>query len=210
MYSQLVSVRGTVDLSPQDALNEAQSFLSQQGYTTMRRTDFSLTAERHPPGDDAGQNTLKVTVTAHPHPGSGIRINVRGNDREGVQVQQAAWTEWSENLPKRPEVQAGESGEQSTFCPYCGHEVEVRANFCPECGQVLHAWVPQDQPTMRHMPTPTPTTPPRPDESAIAWVVRGMGITLGGVVFLVLVSIVIALLVVGWFMTVASYVSQIQ
>jgi hypothetical protein len=35
-------------------------------------------------------------------------MKVNGNDREGMQDQQAAWTEWTENLPKRPEIPSDE------------------------------------------------------------------------------------------------------
>src|SRR5215212_4575539 len=59
--------------------------------------------------------------------GGGVRIKVRGNDRQAVRDDQAAWLEWSETLPKReteqPEAAATmesvtrDSGGQSNLPP---------------------------------------------------------------------------------------------
>ncbi len=57
MYGELASVRVIVDLSPQDALDKAESFLTRQGYMTVRRTDTTLTAERRPPEYISGQGS---------------------------------------------------------------------------------------------------------------------------------------------------------
>lgn len=112
MYGELASVKGVVDLSPQDALDNAHSFLGQLGYTLVQRTDTSLTVKRQSQEEqDAEQNALTLTVVATPQPEGGTRIKVNGNDQEGVQEQQAAWIEWSENLPKRPEIHSDELEE---------------------------------------------------------------------------------------------------
>ena len=100
-YSELASVKEIVDLSPQQALDEAQTFLVRQGYSIMQRRGESLTVQRRSPNQTAEQNTLDLTVTALHQPNGGVRISVRGNDREGVQERQAAWLEWSERLPKK-------------------------------------------------------------------------------------------------------------
>lgn len=108
MNDELASVKGVVDLPSHDALDQAQSFLSRQGYTTVRRAGNSLVVERRPSDQAAGQEAPKLTVSAVPQPGGGVRITVKGNDREGVQERQAAWIEWSESLPKKPETQTDE------------------------------------------------------------------------------------------------------
>ena len=98
----LASVRGVVDLSPQVALDEAQAFLTRQGYSVMYRTTTTLTVERQVSDSATGQVSIfKLIVMALPQSGGGLRIKVRGNDREAVRDQQAAWLEWSESLPKR-------------------------------------------------------------------------------------------------------------
>jgi hypothetical protein len=112
MYGELASVREIVDLSRQEALDRAETFLIQEGYTPMRRAVNSLTVYKRPPGQAAGQNTLNLTVAAVPQPGGGVRIKVRGNDREGVQKRQAAWIEWSETLPKKREAPTSRPEEQ--------------------------------------------------------------------------------------------------
>ncbi len=112
MYEELGSIRGVVDLSPQEALDRAEAFLTQQGYTTVRRAGNSLTMQRHPSGQDTGQGALILSVAALPQPEGGVRLKVRGNDREGVQERQAAWVEWSESLPKKPEAPTEEPGDQ--------------------------------------------------------------------------------------------------
>jgi hypothetical protein len=101
--SELASVKEIVDLSPQQALDEAQTFLVREGYRPLERRGESLTVQRRSPNQIAGQNTLDLTVTALHQPEGGVRISVRGNDREGVQERQAAWLEWSEKLPKKQE-----------------------------------------------------------------------------------------------------------
>ncbi len=112
MNDELASVRGVVDLPSHDALDQAQSFLSRQGYTTVRRAGNSLVVERRPSDQAAGQEAPKLTVSAVPQPGGGVRITVRGNDREGMQERQATWAEWAEALPKKPETQTDEPGDQ--------------------------------------------------------------------------------------------------
>jgi hypothetical protein len=98
---ELASIKEVVDLSPQQALDEAQTFLVRQGYSIMQRRGESLTMQRRFPNQTVEQNTLNLTVTALHQPEGGVRISARGNDREGVKVWQSAWTEWSEGLPKK-------------------------------------------------------------------------------------------------------------
>jgi hypothetical protein len=105
-YGELASVKEIVDLSPQQALDEAQTFLVRQGYRPLERRGESLTVQRRSPNQSVGQNTLNLTVTALHQPEGGVRISIRGNDREGVQERQAAWLEWSERLPKKQEETA--------------------------------------------------------------------------------------------------------
>ena len=103
MYEELASVRGIVDLPPEAALDDAQSFVANLGYTIVQRAGNLLTVERRSPHQAAGQAAPVLTVAALPQPGGGVKVAVRGNDREGMQEHQAAWAEWSENLPKKPE-----------------------------------------------------------------------------------------------------------
>ena len=46
MYGELGAVKGIVDLSPEHALDEAEAFLASQGYSILRRTSTTLTADR--------------------------------------------------------------------------------------------------------------------------------------------------------------------
>ena len=98
---ELAAIKEVVDLSPQQALDEAQTFLVRQGYSIMQRRGESLTVQRRLPNQTVEQNTLNLTVTALYQPEGGVRISARGNDREGVKEWQSAWTEWSEGLPKK-------------------------------------------------------------------------------------------------------------
>jgi hypothetical protein len=212
MYGELASVKGPVDLSAQDALDRTQSFLTQQGYTITRRSDYLLIAERLPLDADVQQNKRYLMITALPLPHGGVHLKVRGNDHERVQEQQEAWTEWSHGLPKKPEAHPDDSRVQhmldisdtplSThpmiealpFCPICGYQAAVGANFCQACGRDLRvSEVPQEPLNTSHM-TNTPTTSALLDDSAKAWVVRGMGIAFGGFLFSVLVFVVMPIL----------------
>jgi hypothetical protein len=229
MYGEVASVRGTVDLSPQDALDRTQSFLIQQGYTIVRRSDYALTAERRPPDAAVEQNKRYLMITALPMPHGGVHLRVRGDDRERAQEQQDAWTEWSEGLPKKAEAHPDESRAQRTleisdiplpmppvietlpFCPICGHQAAVGANFCQACGRDLRvSRVPQGPLNTQHMPN-TPTTSALLDDSAKAWIVRGMGIALGGFLFSILVFIVIPILLfVVLFLGAADLVNSVS
>jgi len=100
-YGELASIKEVVDLSPQQALDEAQTFLVRQGYSIMQRRGESLTVQRRFPNQTVQQNTLNLTVTALHQPEGGVRISARGNDREGVKEWESAWMEWSEGLPKK-------------------------------------------------------------------------------------------------------------
>jgi hypothetical protein len=102
MYEDLTSGKEVVDLSPAQALVRAQYFLVEQGYVVVQRTATTLTVEREGSKGEAGQEgALKVVVMAVPQSDGGVRIKVRGNDREGLQERQGLWKLWAENLPKR-------------------------------------------------------------------------------------------------------------
>jgi hypothetical protein len=100
-YRELASIKEVVDLSPQQALDEAQTFLIRQGYSIMERRGESLTMQRRLPNQTVDQNTLNLTVTALHQTEGGVQISVTGDDHEGVKKWQSAWIEWSESLPKK-------------------------------------------------------------------------------------------------------------
>src|SRR5215210_1030460 len=112
MYGELASVRSTVDLSPQEALDQAEGFLASQGYIIEQRTFTTVTARRRLEGEAGEQDPPNLTVAVAPQQNGGVRVTVRGNDQAGVQERQAAWIEWSESLPKTTESETNESGGQ--------------------------------------------------------------------------------------------------
>ena len=173
----LASVRGVVDLSPQEALDEAQDFLTRQSYSVTHRTTTTLTVERQVPDNTTGQVSIfKLIVVALPQSGGGVRIKVSGNDREAVRDHQAAWLEWSESLPKRemeqreavattgsvtreivgqesqrPTTAADNDVPQRRCCTNCGHQLAEDDRFCANCGTPVHE--------AAHMPTPEAERP---------------------------------------------------
>jgi hypothetical protein len=100
-YGELASIEEVVDLSPQQALDEAQTFLVRQGYSIVERRGESLAMQRRFPSRTVEQNTLNLRVTALHQTEGGVQISVTGDDHEGVKEWQSAWTEWSEGLPKK-------------------------------------------------------------------------------------------------------------
>ena len=102
MYEELISTEEVVDLSPPLALDRAEHFLTGQGYVVVHRTATTLTVARKGSEGAAGQEGVsKVVVIAVPQSDGGVKIKVRGNDREGVQQRRGLWKLWVENLPKR-------------------------------------------------------------------------------------------------------------
>jgi hypothetical protein len=102
MREELTSGKEVVDLSPPQALDRAEYFLVEQDYVVVQRTATTLTVEREGSENAARQEgSSKVVVMAVPQPDGGVRIKVRGNDREGLQERQGLWKLWAENLPKR-------------------------------------------------------------------------------------------------------------
>jgi hypothetical protein len=102
VYEELTSGKEVVDLSPPQALDRAEYFLVGQGYVVVQRTATTLTVEREGSQGAPGQEGApKVVVMAVPQPDGGVRIKVRGSDREGLQERQGLWNLWAENLPKR-------------------------------------------------------------------------------------------------------------
>ena len=102
VYEEQASLREIIDLSPPQALDRAEYFLVGQGYVVVQRTATTLTVERAGPEGAAGQQGApKVVVMAVPQPDGGVRIKVRGSDREGMRERQARWSEWEAALPKR-------------------------------------------------------------------------------------------------------------
>ena len=81
----LASVRGVVELSPHEALDEAQDFLRRHGYSVAYRTTTTLTVKRQVPDNATGQESIfKLIVMALPQSGGGVWIKVRGTNREAV------------------------------------------------------------------------------------------------------------------------------
>jgi hypothetical protein len=117
MYGEIASVKETVDLSEQEALDSAQTFLTQQGYRVVERTDTSLTVERRPLDSDNERDSLNLTVVALPQQEGGVRVIVSGNDHEGVREHQQRWVKWSEGLPKRVTSGAENQHQQSESVP---------------------------------------------------------------------------------------------
>jgi hypothetical protein len=102
VYEELTSGKEIVDLSPPQALDRAEYFLVGQGYVVVHRTATTLTVEREGlEGAAEQEGASKVVVVAVPQPDGGVRIKVRGNDREGVHERRGLWKLWAENLPKR-------------------------------------------------------------------------------------------------------------
>jgi hypothetical protein len=102
MYEELTSGTEVVELSPPQALDRAEHFLTGQGYVPVRRTATTLTVEREGREGAAGrEGAPRLVVIAVPQPGGGVRIKVRSDEREGVQLRRGLWKLWAENLPKK-------------------------------------------------------------------------------------------------------------
>jgi hypothetical protein len=174
MYGELASVRGVVDLSPQEALGEAETFLIGQGYEIVQRTETSITAQRRAPASGEAI-LLNLTVAAIPQPQGGVVVKVRGNDQEGVQERQAAWMQWSESLPKRAEPPQQQADERRDA-------VSADAPLPPP----PQAGTPDLRPPPQAPPTQAPPPPPPGGgRSPLRWVALGAGGCLVLVVLLV-------------------------
>jgi hypothetical protein len=101
LYRELATINKVIGLSPQSALDRAETFLAQQGYSILLRTDTSLTVKRDEPDYPIEEGVLALTVKALPQPEGGVRVKVRGNDEEGIRERQNEWREWVESLPDR-------------------------------------------------------------------------------------------------------------
>ncbi len=102
---ELLSLKGVVDLPPPRALDKAQGFLERQGYAVVRRTATTLTAELRG-GDHATSHSgaPRLVIMAVPQPEGGVKMKVRGTDREGVRERQGLWELWAKGLPTRGPV----------------------------------------------------------------------------------------------------------
>ncbi len=100
---ELLSIKGVVDLPPPRALDKAQGFLERQGYTVVRRTATTLTAELRD-RDYTVSGAPRLVIMAVPQPEGGVKIKVRGTDREGVRERQGLWVLWAKGLPTRGTV----------------------------------------------------------------------------------------------------------
>lgn len=131
MPQQLASVSGIVDLSADEALDEAQGFLTRQGYDVVTRTDNSLTMRRGGQQfflpDSASTFTSTLEVLVHPQPGGGVRVKIMGHDSDPVpRQQQAQWSEWADSLPRKT-VEEEVAGTIAR-----GHETKEEANTTAE------------------------------------------------------------------------------
>ena len=185
MYGELASVKGIVDLSPQEALDRAEGFLAAQGYAIAQRTYTTVTAERRVEGGSGEHEALNLTVALAPQPSGGVRMTVRGNDKAGMQEQQVAWTEWSDSLPKKAETEAaarelGGTGEVPLPPP-----PQVESADLP----------PPPRPSSAQGWAPTTTAPmPRSGRSLGFWALIGAGGCLALVVLMVGLGAILAAL----------------
>ena len=185
MYGELGSVRGIVDLSPQQALDEAEVFLASLGNTILQRTATTLTVERRSPDHPAGQAAPNLTVAAVPQPEGGVTLKIRGNDLEGVQARQTEWMEWSESLPKKTEIESDAStAEQSGIeTP----EVELPPPPTVESPNLPAPAPAANVPVPPPPPPPSSTLPPPPRQGSTVW--RGTKLAFGGCVVLPLLLV---------------------
>ncbi len=137
MYRESASIRRTIGLSPQEALDRVRTFLTRRGHSVVQRKERSLDVERHRPGQavGAGQDAPKLSVLAGFQPGGGVRTRVRGNDREGAQERRAEWVEWSEALPKEQEARTDEPGDQQRYCRNRCARTRPGSAFRSSCGE---------------------------------------------------------------------------
>lgn len=169
MYGELASVQGVVALSPQEALDQAESFLSEQGYETVRRTDTSLLVRRRPDRTEEATSSPNLTVAAQLQPEGGVKVTMRGNDQEGVQARQAEFTRWAKSLPKKPDSASSERGVEQP-------PVETPNLPLPAVQQ------PQTVSLPKPPPPPETSAPPPPRRESTVW--RGTKLAFGGCVVL--------------------------
>lgn len=173
MYGELASVRGVVDLTPQEALDQAEVFLARLGYTIGNRTATTVTAQRYAPTQAGGQDLYNLTVTVAPESDGGVRMRVRGNDQAGVREHQAEWVEWSESLPKRPEAGADGPGEQHSS----------------QTADIPSSPIPSSQGPAAPSPPPNyQAPPPPPRQGSTVW--RGTKLAFGGCVVMPILLLV--------------------
>jgi hypothetical protein len=101
MQQELASISEVVWLSAPDALDRADSLLSELGNHTTHRDHYHLTAQRPAPPSSAEQDTLMLTVSAAPQAEGGVKVAVKGDDREGMEAHQEEWAKWAASLPKK-------------------------------------------------------------------------------------------------------------
>src|SRR5215203_818770 len=180
VYGELGSIKGLIDLSPEHALDEAEAFLASLGYSILRRTSTTLTAERRSSNRDVGEAVPNLTVVVMPQPEGGVQIKIRGNDFEGVQAKQTEWMGWSESLPRKAEGEAGAPTEEegSIQTP----EVELPPPPTVESPTLPAPAPAADVPVPPPQPPPTTTAPPPPSRESTVW--RGTKLAFGGCVVL--------------------------
>ena len=100
MYGKLGSIKEIVALSPRETLDSAAALLVQLGYEVTQRADDSVTGIRRKHEGMFGHSLQNLTVATLPQPEGGVMVELRGNDREGVQERQGEWTKWADSLPK--------------------------------------------------------------------------------------------------------------
>jgi hypothetical protein len=184
MYGELGAIKGIVDLSPEHALDEAEAFLASLGYSILRRTSTTLTAERRSSDHAVRETVPNLTVVVTPQSEGGVQIKIRGNDFEGVQARQSEWMGWSESLPRKAEGEAGAPPEEqgSIQTP----EVElpppptVESPTVPAPAPAAEVQVPPEPPTT--------TVPPPPRRESTVW--RGTKLAFGGCVVLPVLLII--------------------
>jgi hypothetical protein len=101
MQEELASISEVVWLSAPDALDRADSLLSELGYFTTHRSDYYVTAQRSASLSSAERETYMLTVSASPQTGGGVKVAVKGDDREGMAAHQGEWAKWADSLPKK-------------------------------------------------------------------------------------------------------------
>src|SRR5215208_4320380 len=180
MYGELGAVRGIVDLSPEHALDEAEAFLAFLGYSILRRTSTTLTAQRRSSEEPVGEGVPNLTVVAMPQPEGGVQIKIRGSDFEGVQARQTEWMGWSESLPRKGGGEVGvptdvQGGIQTP-------EVELPPPPTVESPTLPAPAPAADVPVPPPQPLPTTTAPPPPRRESTVW--RGTKLVFGGCVVL--------------------------
>jgi hypothetical protein len=99
-----IALHGVIDLTPRQALDEAERFAHGIGYETTHRGEGKLTLQRPRSGPPGSKSPAPLVISVDGQRTGGVKVKLTSNDGDEVRRRKNDWFSWSDALPRKSQA----------------------------------------------------------------------------------------------------------